>query len=187
MNYAKHASIFCGLVALGVASRLIQEFFPSIPPNFHAISAIAIFAGLYFSRAWVAASVPLAAMLISDQWIGGYEFQVMVVVYASLLLPLVFRTVLRSRTSVARVSVSALACSIVFYVTTNLAVWHCWYEHSSAELIRCYMVALPFLLYAMAGDLAYSLGLLAVYRMAASLRAPEGSRATSILVPKAAA
>ena len=187
MNHVKHVSIFCSLVAVGVASRLIQEFVPSIPPNFHAVSAIAIFAGFYFSRPWVAALVPLAAMTISDRWIGGYEFEVMVVVYASLLLPLTFRAMLRSRPSGARISISAITCSVVFYLTTNLAVWHCWYEHSPAELARCYAVALPFLLYAIAGDLAYSWGLFAAYRMVARVRGLAGPLASGVLTAKATA
>lgn len=168
--------VFVVLVALGVASRVIQEVVPSIPPNFHAVTAIAMFAGFYFARRWVAAAVPLAAMIFSDFWIGGYEREVMLVVYSSLLLPVLFRSVLRTRMNTARITASALICSVFFYLVTNLAVWHVWYEHTWTELGHCYLVALPFLAYSIAGDLAYCLGLFGAYQLITSRCAQTAMR-----------
>ena len=47
----------------------------------------------------------------------------MAVVYLSLAFPLVLRRYLRSRLSTMRVASSALLSSVVFFVTTNFAVW----------------------------------------------------------------
>ena len=72
-----------------------------IEPNFHAVTAAALFAGFYFRSRAVAAAVPLVAMVASDGIIGGYAKEVMVVVYASMLLPLAWSGLLRRRLTAA--------------------------------------------------------------------------------------
>jgi len=65
-------SVFVFLVALASGSRFIN-----IAPNFQAVAAIALFAGWYFSRGAVAVAAPLAAMLLTDAFIGGYDWKLM--------------------------------------------------------------------------------------------------------------
>ena len=55
----------------------------------------------------------------------------------------------------------ALAGSLVFYLSTNLAHW--WlttdYPHTTSGLVECYVAALPFYRWTPVGDLVWSLGL----------------------------
>jgi len=53
---------------------------------------------------------------------------------------------------------TVLACSLIFFVTTNFAVW-AWsglYSADLAGLIQCYVIGLPFLKHTVAGDLFWA-------------------------------
>ena len=51
-----------------------------------------------------------------------------------------------------------LSCSLIFFVTTNFAVWAFsgMYSLDMAGLTQCYVAALPFLKYTVAGDLFWA-------------------------------
>ena len=53
---------------------------------------------------------------------------------------------------------AALACSLIFFATTNFAVWAFsgLYSPDTTGLLQCYVAALPFLKYTVAGDLFWS-------------------------------
>jgi hypothetical protein len=55
----------------------------------------------------------------------------------------------------------ALAASLIFYVVTNFAVWalSTLYTPDVKGLLECYVAALPFLKYTIAGDLFWSIAL----------------------------
>jgi hypothetical protein len=150
-NLAKQAAVFGILVTLAVATRLML-----IAPNFHAVTAAALFAGFYFRSRTAAACVPLVAMSISDKFLGGYSTLVMASVYGSLLVPIVWRGLLRDRLSAGRVAAGAVVSTCAFFVLTNAAVWYAWYPHTVEALARCYAVALPFFFNALCGDLLFS-------------------------------
>ena len=61
-------------------------------------------------------------MLVGDWFIGFYDLGVMLIVYASLLMPIAARRFLRKATAV-RVGAVAVLSGVGFYVTTNAAVW----------------------------------------------------------------
>src|SRR5436190_15173390 len=84
------AILMC-LVAAGAMSRI---YFRELP-NFAPIAAMALFAGYFFRTARVAVLVPLLAMSLSDLVIGGYQWQMMVIVYGSLTLPVALGPLLR--------------------------------------------------------------------------------------------
>ncbi len=159
-------AVFALLIAVGVASRLVKEICPLLPPNFHAIVGTALFAGFFLPNRALAAVVPLAAMWLSDLVIGGYDTLVMVAVYASLMAPVAWQGWLRRRVSVTRVAGAAVASSLLFFVTTNLAVWYVWYPHTIAGITRCYLAALPFLHYTLSGDLLFAGALFGAYALA---------------------
>jgi hypothetical protein len=153
------------LVALAVASRLIKDVIPWLPPNFHAVAGTALFAGFLFRSRALALIVPLAAMWISDQILGGYDRVVMVAVYSSLALPIVAGRWLERRTTPSRVAGAAVLSSVVFFLVTNLAVWAVWYPHSIDGLSRCFLRALPFFSYTLTGDLLFACGLFSLYHL----------------------
>jgi uncharacterized protein DUF6580 len=174
----KNSAVFLGLVVLAFASRLAFD-----QPNFHAVTATAMFAGFYFRNRSVAVCVPLVAMTASDWVIGGYTKEVMVAVYASFLLPIGFRALLRRRLSVAHVGACAVTSSLLFYLVTNAAVWHAsnWYPHTQEGLLRCYAAALPFFSNALAGDAIFSGLLFGVYAFAAHYSAAAYGRRAVIV------
>jgi hypothetical protein len=141
------------LIGFGVAARLLLHI-----PNVSPVAASALFAGMMVSRRPLALIVPLAAMLIGDALIGFDDWRVSAVVYAAMLLPAAVG-ILGSRIRPSRIVVPAVvACSLIFFATTNFAVWAFsgMYSLDMAGLSQCFTLALPFLKYTMAGDLAWA-------------------------------
>jgi hypothetical protein len=141
------------LVGLVVAARLLPHL-----PNFNPVVAAALFAGATLNRRLLALAVPLLGMAVSDLFIARDFLGVTVVVYAALLLPaLIGICARRFRTS--RMFVPAvLGSTLTFFAASNLAVWAFsgMYSLDTAGLIACFVAALPFLQYSIAGDLAWS-------------------------------
>jgi uncharacterized membrane protein len=168
-------TIFASLVTAGALSRV---YFRELP-NFAPIAAMALFSGYYFRSAKVAVLVPLLAMALSDLFIGGYEWQMMVVVYSALALPVAFRVLLRKYLAMERGSASSaaiglsglltcsLASSLFFFLVTNFAWWP-WsmYEQNWEGLILCYQQGLPFFRNTLAGDLFFGTVLFGSYAVA---------------------
>jgi hypothetical protein len=168
------AAVFFALVALAVAVRLISE-----TPNFNAVIATSLFAGFYFRNRLTAICVPLLTMAISDQFLGGYARNVMIAVYASLLIPIVWRTMLRGQLSPARLVLGSMASSMAFYLLTNGMVWYTWYPHTGEALVRCYTVALPFFRNALVSDLLFTASLFGAYSLVARPAVAPARIATS--------
>lgn len=178
-RFAIQACLWIVLVALGVCGRLWQPGWNVTP-----MAGIAIAAGAVFPNAIVAASVPLAALALGNLVLPGYGSLAMAaVVYAATVWPILLGrlvTISGGLKSVGWIAAAggALASSLVFFVTTNLAYW--WlssdYPHTAAGLVACYVAALPFYRWMPVGDLAWTAVILAsISAVTAALRA---SRAT---------
>jgi hypothetical protein len=139
-------------VGLDVIARLAPH-----APNFTPVAASALFAGVVLRSRTLALAVPLAAMLVSDLILGGYDWGVMVVVYAALALPALLGRYGRARGAIVLVPL-ALSSSLFFFATTNFAVWAFsgMYAHDLAGLTHCYVAALPFLQNTLIGDLFWT-------------------------------
>jgi len=161
------------LVALGVAGRLLPH-----PPNFTPVAAVAIFAGLMFRGGLAAWLVPIAAMALSDLMIGFYHPGIMTGVYLGMLMAVLLgRVLLAQGVSVMGVICSALGAGIAFFVISNFAVWlfGALYPPTLDGLIACYVAALPFLKYTLAGNLFWCgviFGLYAFYLRTAPVCEP---------------
>lgn len=150
------------LLLVGIAYR----FFPH-PPNFAPVAAISLFSGFYFRRYFVL--IPILIMLISDLFIGSYDWRLMAVVYLSFALVSLIGVLMKNKRSVLILIGSSLAGSILFYVLTNFAVWAFspWYAHNISGLYECYLMAVPFLKNTLAGDLFYSSVIFGCYELLA--------------------
>lgn len=155
-------AVFLGLVALGAGSRLL---FKDWIANFHAVTAVTLFAGFYFRNWVVALAVPVASMLISDFGIENYDAEVRSAVYLGLVLPLLFRPLLRMKLSAMRVGISSISSSLLFFLISNLAVWHAWRAHTLQEFMNCYLEALPFYQTSLIADLIFSFTLFGAYAL----------------------
>lgn len=162
--------VMTALILMTVGLRL---YFRHIP-NFAPVAAVALFAGFFFRSRWMALAVPLIAMLITDQFLGGYHPLLMVTVYALLAMPVAMRVWVRdafefSRRSPLSSTTGLLACtlaaSILFFAATNFMTWWVtpWYPRTVAGLWHCYLSAVPFFRYTLAGDVIFATTLFGSY------------------------
>ncbi|MDP3883030.1 MAG: hypothetical protein Q8Q48_03160 [Candidatus Staskawiczbacteria bacterium] len=140
------------LVLVGVALRLVPH-----APNFTPISAIALFGGVYFSRR-TAFVLPVLAILISDLFIGFYDFKIMAAVYGSFILSVALGLWLKNHKKWHLIVGGAILSSVLFFLITNFAVFAFspWYAKSLSGLIQCYVMALPFFKNTLLGDIFYT-------------------------------
>lgn len=150
------------LILIGVFYRLIPH-----PPNFAPVAAISLFSGFYFRRYFI--WLPILVMLISDIFIGFYDWKLMAVVYFSFILISIIGIALRKYKSVLTLLACSLSGSILFYLLTNFAVWALtgWYSHNFHGLINCYIMALPFFKNTLAGDIFYASVIFGAYEIIA--------------------
>jgi hypothetical protein len=144
------------LIGLCVATRVLPHV-----SNFSPVAAAALFAGAMLGRRSLALMVPVAALLIGDLALGFYDWRLMAVVYVALATPALIGKLARGHRIWPVAIGGALAASLIFFVTTNFAVWAFsgLYSHDGAGLVQCYIAALPFLKTTVAGDLFWSVAL----------------------------
>lgn len=149
-------------ILLGISLRLLPH-----PPNFAPIGAIALFGGVYFSRK-IALLLPIAAMIISDIFLGFYEIKLMIFVYGSFLLGVLLGFWLKKDKKWYTILGGSLFFSFIFFFLTNFAVWAftSWYAKTFSGLIQCYLMALPFFKNSLLGDLFYVAIFFGIYEMA---------------------
>ena len=167
MRVSSRDMIVAGLlVTVGVLLRIQLQHIP----NFAPVAGLALFAGFYFRSRFLALSVPLSVMAISDYWIGGYQAPLMIAVYGMLALPVFLRPLLRRFFRIQGGSIASrmaaalgllgcgMAASISFFVVTNFVVWLTtgFYDRTFADLMLCYGQALPFFRYTLLGDASFS-------------------------------
>lgn len=149
--------VFTLLVAIGVAGRWGQPEW-----DFTPTAAASIFAGLFFSRVAIAVLVPITILAISDLILPAYDsIPVMFATYAVMTVPVWFgrlqRGEQRNWLTISRWGLFALLPATLFYVVTNFAVWafQSNYEKTLAGLGECYLAAVPFFRWMVAGDVFY--------------------------------
>lgn len=165
MSDRKKILLAAAIVIAAAASRLMKH-----PFNFTPIAAMALFAGCYLQKRW-AVVLPLAAMFVSDIFIGFYDWQVMVSVYIAIALAFFVGWYLRNRVKWYSVILAALISSLTFFVLTNFAVWafFTWYPHTWVGLVSCFMLALPFFRNTLIGDVVYSGVFFGIYELVLKL------------------
>ena len=160
MNANKQILLGLMIVAVLSLSRLIPH-----PPNFTPILGMAVFSGAIISKRYIAYLVPLAAMLLSDLYLGFHAS--MPIIYFSLALCVLIGTIIESRVSILNSFLSISLGVLLFFLITNFMVWYGsgMYEFSISGLMTCYFMGLPFvqntfissILYGMAAFLIYDI------------------------------
>ena len=143
--------LMIGMIFAAAAMRLVPH-----PPNFESIGAIALFAGAHFDDKRWAFICPLAALFLSDAVIGFHTQ--MPIVYGTFALVVWLGFFLRERRTALPITGAALAASILFFVITNFGVWAFdgLYPRTFEGLVVCYIAAIPFFGYTLAGNLFYA-------------------------------
>ncbi len=161
------------IIILAVASRFIPHM-----PNVGLITALAMFSAANMD--WKkAAGITLAARFISDIYLGFFAWPLMVAVYASHLVGILFGVWIKNPTSprpspyegrvpagrerlqyrAIKIIVSSLGASAIFFLVTNFAFLYAEYPHNFAGVILAYANGLPFLRGTLVGDLGYVVAL----------------------------
>jgi hypothetical protein len=153
-----------GLVGLDVIARLVPHV-----PNFTPVAASALFAGATLRSPMLAVIVPLMAMVLSDGVLGFNDWRVMLVVYAAIAMPAMLGVFARRSATHLLALPFAVTSSVVFFVTTNWAVWMFTgiYTRDADGLLKCYLAAIPFFQNTLLGDLVWTIilfGLLWAWR-----------------------
>ena len=145
--------IVAGLVALGLAARLLPH-----EPNFTPIAASTLFAATVLRIRVLAFVVPILALVISDMVLASEMTSIRAVVYAMFMLPAVVAFMPERIRAPGMFVPAIIAYSLLFFVTTNLAVWAFsgMYPLTAAGLATCYAAALPFLPQTVIGDLFWA-------------------------------
>lgn len=148
------------MVLLAGFSRLIPH-----PPNFTAITAMALLAGATLPRLSLALVVPLLGLLIGD-WVYGFHSTILSV-YISMLAVSGLAFFFLKGKSYTVVASSSFFASLGFWLVTNFAVWFQMdlYSKNFAGLLTCYTAALPFLENQILGDLFFTAVVFSVYAL----------------------
>lgn len=127
-------------------------------PNFAPVGAIALYGGAAFRNRLSAFSIPIAALVLSDLFIGFYTLPIMLSVYGSFLLAVGIGRWVRRRQTVVTVLAGALGSSLSFFLATNAAVWAfgSLYPKTAAGLFASYVAGLPFYRNTLLSDVFYS-------------------------------
>ena len=171
------AAVFVTLLAVGTAIRILLRDLPNIAP----VAALSLFAGYYFRSRLVAATLPVAVMVISDSVIGAYTWQMMILVYLMLVFPIALRKPLRryfairADNSAARavlgLAICSLGISFAFFLVTNFGswIWFDTYAPGWAGLWQCYAAALPFFRHTLASDFLFGCLFFGTYAFATQM------------------
>jgi hypothetical protein len=150
------------MMVLGAAfSRIIPH-----PWNFTAIGAMALFGGAYFNDKKLSMLVPMVALALSDLVLGGFHSTTLFV-YGGFALIVMMGWFLTEKKSVARIGGLSLAASSVFFLISNLGVWIMdgMYARTFQGLLECYVAAIPFFGYQVAGDLFFCTAMFGGYEL----------------------
>jgi hypothetical protein len=161
-----------------ILAAALSRLFPH-PDNFTPIAAVALAGGVYLEKRF-ALIVPLAALLISDFFIGFHN--TILFVYGSVVLIGVMGLWLKSRKKVLPIFGAALLSSILFFIITNFGVWLTgggwFYPKTWQGLVECYVLAIPFFRSTLAGDLVFTGILFSLFEI--SLRSIHSSEKNTI-------
>ncbi len=152
-----------GLILILTFARLIPH-----PPNFTPIVAVAIMSGYLFKNIYLSFAILLVSMLVADAFIGFYEN--IFFVYLSLLFLVYIFYKLGRKINLKNLFLYSFAGSILFFIITNFGVWllgspgldNVPYEKNLQGLIKCYILAIPFIKNTVLSTLTFSYSILLV-------------------------
>lgn len=153
------------MIYLIIILAVISRFIPHMP-NFAPITAIAIFASFYFG--WKKAlGLTFMVRFISDLFLGFVAWPMLVAIYASHLVGVLFGSWIKQSKQARWVKIftSSFGASAIFFLVTNFAFLYTNYSHNWAGILASYVNGLPFLRGTVFGDLFYSVALFGSYSL----------------------
>lgn len=137
---------------MGAVLRVIPH-----PANFAPIGGLALFGGIYLNRK-IALVLPLAAMVVSDFFIGFDSWSSRLVVYGSFLIVGAIGMLIRNRKNPVTILGGAVLGSVIFFLLTNIPFLHPagLYPNTLEGLFASYVNALSFFRNTLLGDIFYT-------------------------------
>lgn len=150
------------IILLAVVARLVPH-----PPNFAPIGGLALFSGSHFKKK-IALLIPLAAMLISDVFLGFHN--TMIYVYASFFLAVLIGRLIKNNRW-RSLALASLTSSVLFFLITNFGVWlsYSMYPKTLAGLFQSYLMGLPFFRNTILSDFFYTFSFFYGYQFLSNL------------------
>jgi Family of unknown function (DUF6580) len=141
------------LIGFNVATRLLPHV-PGVLP----VAASGLFAARYLRIPALALAVPLLGMALSDMALPGDDWRIALVGFVAISIPALAGILTRRWSGVLPVAATMVACSLIFFLLSNGAVWAFsgMYPRTWQGLTRCYVAALPFLDKTVLGDLFWT-------------------------------
>lgn len=172
------------LVFIAAAARFLPH-----PPNVACIGALGLLAGCYVQgrRAYL---LPMIALGLSDlvgaalriPGMGFYSPITMAAVYAGMFASVpIGRWVSRLDGKCSKwisVPSASVAASTVFFLISNagVAFFSGWYPVTAGGILSCYIAAIPFYGFTLAGDLVFTSVMFAAMHLSVTGVAPGSSR-----------
>jgi len=150
------------IILLAVVARLVPH-----PPNFAPIGGLALFSGSHFKKK-IALLIPLAAMLISDVFLGFHN--TMIYVYASFFLAVLIGRLIKNNRW-RSLALASLTSSVLFFLITNFGVWlsYSMYPKTLDGLFQSYLMGLPFFRNTILSDFFYTFSFFYGYQFLSNL------------------
>ncbi len=155
------------IIAFIAGAGILRLLLTGQLPNFSPVAAMALFGGVYFRNNKLALALPLLVMFFTDvaleaaYQIGWREYAgfhtTMPYVYIGFLLTVVIGMLLKGNDKPLPLIGAGLLSSAIFFIVSNFGVWIAdgFYPHNLAGLVSCYVAAIPFFHYSVAGDLFF--------------------------------
>ena len=133
------------IIVVAVLSRLVPH-----PPNFTPITAVALFSIINFKNKYLALSIPIICLFLSDLIIG--------LSLINLFVYLSFIVISGVGYFFGKINIkSVLTSSLIFFFVTNFGVWSLGsYGYNLNGLISCYTLAIPFFTYSLISTFIFS-------------------------------
>ncbi len=154
-------------ISIAIAIVALTRFLPH-PPNFTALGALALFSGAMYNNRFIALSIPLAVLFITDLVLnnlilkGIYTSFILltpgaIYLYGSLLL-IAAIGILTNANSPKSILGSGILASVLFFLISNFGVWASgtMYPPTFEGLLASYTMAIPFFAPTAASQLVYS-------------------------------
>lgn len=153
-----------GLVLLILLSRLTSHIW-----NFTVLGGVALLAGAYFSKKYLAVLTVFIGLLLSDMVLGFHDQ--MLAVYLSYAVIVGLGALLQQNASRLKIFSMSLMGACLFFLITNFAVWYSglMYPQNWDGLVNCYVMGIPFFRAQVTADL---ISALVLFELAFRLRLP---------------
>ncbi len=142
------------LVIAAALTRALPYLIPHIW-NFTAIGALAVFSGAQFSDKRMAFIIPIAAMAVSDIFIGnGFSLAV----YTGFVAMVGCGFLIRDKVNTTNIILASFISASVFFLITNFAFLYpaSMYPRNISGILTSYAAGLPFFRNMLIGNLAFS-------------------------------